>query len=79
MLQLAAKSDKIGEMDLSGNVMRQVQKEMDVNDANTHLMNIGRLIESVENTLRGNLNDIYFSKTQEVAPSMIGKLKRCRL
>ena len=70
MLQLEAKSGQIGEMNLSGNVTRQVQKEMEVNDANTHLMNIGRLIESVENSLRLNLNDIYFSKTQEV-PSLL--------
>jgi capping protein beta len=44
----------------------QVEKEMDVNDGNTHLMNIGRLVEDMENKMRSTINDIYFSKTQEV-------------
>eukprot|EP00698_Gefionella_okellyi_P005546 TRINITY_DN15054_c0_g1_i1.p1 TRINITY_DN15054_c0_g1~~TRINITY_DN15054_c0_g1_i1.p1 ORF type:complete len:290 (-),score=48.25 TRINITY_DN15054_c0_g1_i1:46-861(-) len=66
MLFLDSKSEQIGNVNLAGNLTRRLEKELDVNDNNTHLMNIGRLIEEVENKLRLSLNDIYFSKTQEV-------------
>jgi len=34
-------------------------------------MNIGRLVEDTENRMRATLNNIYFSKTQEVRARFI--------
>lgn len=37
-----------------------------LSDQKTHIANLGRMIEDMENDLRSNLNELYISKTREV-------------
>lgn len=37
-----------------------------MSDIKTHIANIGRMIEDMENDMRSNLNELYILKTREV-------------
>lgn len=41
-----------------------------MSDANPHLVNIGRMVEDMENKIRNTLNEIYFSKTKDIVNSL---------
>jgi len=41
-----------------------------VNEVKTHIANIGRMIEDMENDMRSNLNELYILKTREVIHSL---------
>lgn len=62
MLTLRVTNDDVGEVDLSGNLTRQDHKEMEVGGHNSHVTNMGQLVESMETALRGSLNELYISK-----------------
>ena len=37
-----------------------------MNDGSTHVANIGRIVEEMENKMRNTLNEIYFGKTMDI-------------
>ena len=41
-----------------------------MNETKTHLANIGRMIEDMENDMRSNINELYILKTREVINSL---------
>ena len=41
-----------------------------MNEVKTHIANIGRMIEDMENDMRSNLNELYILKTREVIHSL---------
>jgi capping protein beta len=43
ILNLGNETDVLGSMDLSGNMVRQVEQDMPVEDDNSHVINIGRV------------------------------------
>lgn len=59
-----------GTMNLGGNLTRQVEQDCAVNDANPHIVNIGRMVEDMENLIRHTLNEIYFGKTKDIVNSL---------
>ena len=66
MLSLSTKSESLGEVCLAGSLTRQQSETCPLNSRNTHLGNIGKLVEATENRLRLQVTDIYFAKTKEV-------------
>ena len=46
-----------GEMRLSGSMTRQQEQELPAPDENAHLPNMGRMIESMENSIRDSLKE----------------------
>ena len=44
----------------------QMEKDCPLNDANSHIANIGRQVEDMENKMRNTLNEIYFGKTRDI-------------
>ncbi len=42
-----------------------------MNEVKTHIANIGRMIEDMENDMRSNLNELYILKTREVIHSLL--------
>lgn len=48
----------------------QVEKDYPVNEANPHIVNIGHLVEDMENKIRNTLNNIYFDKTRDIVNSL---------
>ncbi|KAH8775497.1 F-actin-capping protein subunit beta [Diaporthe sp. PMI_573] len=67
MLSLAANGNvTLGEMDLSGNMTRQIEQELPVETDESHIANIGRLVEDMELKMRNLLQEVYFGKAKDV-------------
>lgn len=71
MLWLQTNRQNSGMMNLGGSLTRQMEQDFAVNESMTpHLVNIGRMVEDVENKMRSSLNEIYFSKTCNVVNNL---------
>lgn len=68
MLTLANEKEEFGKADLSGSLIRQ--KEADQGKNESHIANIGRMIEEMENSIRQSLMTIYFDKTKSILNSL---------
>uniref|UniRef100_A0A0K0D4Z5 F-actin-capping protein subunit beta n=1 Tax=Angiostrongylus cantonensis TaxID=6313 RepID=A0A0K0D4Z5_ANGCA len=66
MLWLQTNKPGSGMMNLGGSLTRQAEQDAPVNEQNTHLVNIGRMIEDQESKMRSTINEIYFGKTKKV-------------
>jgi len=66
MLTIETSTDATGSVSLAGSLTRQFEKESAVNADNSHITNIGRLIEDAEIAMREALESIYFAKTREI-------------
>ncbi|XP_039250312.1 F-actin-capping protein subunit beta-like [Styela clava] len=70
MLWLQTTKSASGTMNLGGSLTRQVEKDCPVNESNPHIVNIGRLVEDMENKIRNTLSSIYFDKTRDIVNSL---------
>ena len=43
ILHLSTQAETLGEMDLSGNMTRQIEQDMTVEDDSSHMVNIGKV------------------------------------
>jgi capping protein beta len=67
MLYTITTKPEIGYLNLSGNMTRQTEAQYPVeNDMQSHIANIGRLIEDMELKMRNLLQDVYFGKTRDI-------------
>jgi len=66
ILHLSTTSDSLGNMDLSGNMTRQIEQDMPVEDDTSHIANIGRMVEDMELKMRNLLQEVYFGKAKDV-------------
>lgn len=66
ILHLAREGDSLGEMNLSGNMTRQVEVDMQIENDQSHVVNIGRLVEDMELKMRNLLQEVYFGKAKDV-------------
>lgn len=55
ILNLGTNSDALGTLDLAGNMTRQVEADMPVDADETHVANIGKLVEDMELKMRNLL------------------------
>lgn len=69
MLWLQTNKAGSGMMNLGGSLMRQKEQDASLNDS-THIANIGRMVEEMENQIRHSLNTIYFDKTKSILNSL---------
>lgn len=70
MLWLQTTKSASGTMNLGGSLTRQVEKDCPVNESSPHIINIGHLVEDMENKIRNTLNNIYFDKTRDIVNSL---------
>ncbi|ROT35456.1 F-actin capping protein beta subunit [Sodiomyces alkalinus F11] len=66
ILNLSSSGTALGEMDLSGNMTRQIEQELPVDGDESHIINIGRLVEDMELKMRNLLQEVYFGKAKDV-------------
>jgi len=69
MLWLQTNKADSGMMNLGGSLMRQKEQDASTSDS-THIANIGRMVEEMENQIRQSLNTIYFDKTKSILNSL---------
>jgi len=70
MLWLQTNQKTSGTMNLGGSMTRQKEEDGQITDSLSHIVNIGRLVEQMENRIRSSLNDIYFGKTNDIFHSL---------
>ncbi|KZZ89443.1 F-actin capping protein beta subunit [Moelleriella libera RCEF 2490] len=66
ILSLATADTTLGNMDLSGNMTRQVEQDLPVDNDDSHIANVGRLVEDMELKMRNLLQEVYFGKAKDV-------------
>jgi capping protein beta len=66
ILSLGTNSEALGGLDLSGNMVRQVEADMAVEDDTSHVANIGKMVEDMELKMRNLLQEVYFGKAKDV-------------
>ncbi|KRX44414.1 F-actin-capping protein subunit beta [Trichinella murrelli] len=66
MLWLLTESSGRPKIDLSGSLTRQSESDAPLIDSYSHVINMGKMIEEMENKMRGSLNTIYFGKTYDI-------------
>jgi len=75
MLAIETENEKTGSVSLAGSLTRQeVREAQPVDKNNTHISNIGRIVEDMEIKMRGLLDTIYFGKTKDVVSLLRKKL-----
>ncbi|KAI5927702.1 F-actin capping protein [Camillea tinctor] len=66
ILSLSSTSSGLGELDLSGNMTRQVEMELPAESEEQQIANIGKLVEDMELKMRNLLQEVYFGKAKDV-------------
>ncbi|KAI0102145.1 F-actin-capping protein subunit beta [Nemania sp. FL0031] len=66
ILSLATGTTSLGEMDLSGNMTRQIEIELPAENDEQQIANIGKLVEDMELKMRNLLQEVYFGKAKDV-------------
>jgi capping protein beta len=66
ILSLSTGNPELGDMDLSGNMTRQIESDLPIQDDGEHVVNIGRLVEDMELKMRNLLQEVYFGKAKDV-------------
>jgi len=70
MLSIETENEATGKVNLSGSLTRQESKDFPVTEVDTHIVNIGKMVEDMESKLRLTLETIYFGKTKEVVDTL---------
>ena len=70
MLHMSVDKQELGNTVMSGSLTRQTEMSSAVNETKTHIANMGRMIEDMENDMRSNLNELYILKTREIVNSL---------
>ncbi|KAI9802205.1 MAG: F-actin-capping protein subunit beta [Sarcosagium campestre] len=67
ILHLSSKgTDGLGNLDLSGNMTRQIEQDLAVENDSGHIANVGKLVEDMELKMRNLLQEVYFGKAKDV-------------
>ena len=64
ILRLSTANDALGDMDLSGNMTRQVEQDMPVTDDSSHIVNAGKMVEDMELKMRNLLRMALFAPSR---------------
>ena len=70
MLHMTVDKEELGNTVMSGSLTRQNEISSAVSETKTHIANMGRMIEDMENDMRSNLNELYILKTREIINSL---------
>ncbi|ORY66155.1 F-actin capping protein [Pseudomassariella vexata] len=66
ILSLSTSGSGLGDMDLSGNMTRQIEQELPAENDEQQIANIGKLVEDMELKMRNLLQEVYFGKAKDV-------------
>jgi len=69
MLWLQTNETSSGMMNLGGSLTRQTEMDSSLVEK-PHIVNIGKMVEDMENKMRSTLNDIYFGKTKDIVNNL---------
>jgi len=78
ILSLGTDSEALGGLDLSGNMVRQVEADMAVEDDTSHVANVGKMVEDMELKMRNLLQEVYFGKAKDVVGDLRSRCASCK-
>ena len=71
MLSMRVPDADAGDVNLSGSLTRQASKDCKLDKTvNTHIANMGKMIEEMEITLRKQVDDLYIQRTRHIVNSI---------
>lgn len=70
MLSIETETEQTGRVSLAGNLTRQEESKFSVANPQSHISNMGRMIENMENKLRSTIETIYFGKTKDIVSDL---------
>ncbi|TPP67255.1 Actin filament capping protein muscle Z-line beta [Fasciola gigantica] len=75
MLWLQTQRDQAGYFNLGGSLTRFLECDRPLGEAGvpittSHIVNIGRMVEDAENSIRSTLNEVYFGTTKNIVDSL---------
>ncbi|OON14978.1 f-actin capping protein, beta subunit, partial [Opisthorchis viverrini] len=75
MLWLQTQRESAGYFNLGGSLTRFMERDGPLGDAGqsittSHIVNIGRMVEDAENSIRSTLNEVYFGTTKNIVDSL---------
>jgi capping protein (actin filament) muscle Z-line, beta len=70
MVDMGIDNSDLGNTNLAGSLTRQVKSTAAINATQTHIVNMGKMIEDMEIDMRSNMNELYVLKTREVISSI---------
>lgn len=59
-----------GTMNLGGSMTRQVEQDAPLGEPHSHLANVGKMVEEMENKIRSSLDQVYFGKTKQMVEEL---------
>ena len=75
ILQLSSEAkESLGTLGLSGNLTRQVEQDLPVENDQSHVINVGRMVEDMEGKMRNLLQEVYFGKARDVVGDLRSQL-----
>ena len=66
MLFIETETQKTGTVTLAGSLTRVDERDQPAKDSQSHVVNIGKMIEDMEGKMRQTLETIYFGKTRDI-------------
>lgn len=66
LLSISSKLSSKGKLAVSGNLTRQISREMPLSKPKDHVVNVGTLVEEMESRMRSLLHEVYFGKTTDI-------------
>ena len=70
IISMRVQNAQLGTVDLSGSMTKQATSTVVLTDEQTHLANMGKMIEDIELAIRNSIEGIYIQKTREVISGM---------
>lgn len=70
---MVSSGETLGELDLSGNMTRQAEKEFPKGEDSDHIANIGQMVEDLELKMRNLMQEVYFGKAKDVVADLRSK------
>lgn len=70
MLWLQTNKQGSGIMNLGGSLTRQIETDSPISESGSHIVNMGKMVEDMENKMRNTLNEIYFGKTKDIVNAL---------
>ena len=76
ILNLGSSGAELGELDLSGNMTRQVETDLPVDGDEGHVVNIGRMVEDMELKMRNLLRMFMYNSVSSDVSLLISCQRR---
>lgn len=74
ILNLGSSGEALGNLDLSGNMTRQVEQDLPVDSDDAHVVNVGKMVEDMELKMRNLLRRLHWmARLRDLVADMVAE------